>query len=136
MLLYGRTTWTLVKRFEKKFSQNYKRMLHAACCFEQILGAASHKTATVRPLTAHHANHQIKQTAYARYFWKSKDEFISIILQWITPHGDTSIGWPTKTYIHQLSVDTGCCLKDLPREKLIEMDGERVKGILAVGMPR
>ena len=32
----------------------------------------------------------------------------------IPKHGYISIGWPGKTYIHQLYADTGCCLEDLP----------------------
>ena len=35
------------------------------------------------------------------------------ILQWI--HGYVSTGWPEKTYIHRLCVDTGFLLEDFPR---------------------
>ena len=47
-----------------------------------------------------------------------------------------SVGQPTKTYIHQLCVDIGCCLDDLLRA-MTNRDGwrERVEGILAVTMP-
>ena len=47
MLLYGYTTWTSMKHLEKKLDGNYSRMLHSY--FEQILEAASHKTATEQP---------------------------------------------------------------------------------------
>ena len=34
---------------------------------------------------------------------------------WTSTHGHTSAGRPTKTYIHQLCVDTGFPLEDLSR---------------------
>ena len=30
-------------------------------------------------------------------------------------YGHPTIGWPARSYIHHLCVDTGCSLKDLPR---------------------
>ena len=45
---------------------------------------------------------------------RSTDKFISnVLLQWTPIHGHTGVGWPAKTYIHQLCVDTGCRLEDL-----------------------
>ena len=41
-------------------------------------------------------------------------------------HGNTSVGQPAKTYIHQLCADTGCCLK----QKLIGTDGETLYFLL------
>ena len=49
-----------------------------------------------------HHTIKVKQAWYTRYCWSSKDELISDILLWTTTHGHTSIGWPVKTYIHQL----------------------------------
>ena len=36
-------------------------------------------------------------------------------LQWILTHYDTSVGQPTKIYIHQLCMDTECHLENLSR---------------------
>ena len=47
ILLYGRTTWTLTKRIEKKLDGNLHK--NAARNIEQVLEAAHHKAAAVRP---------------------------------------------------------------------------------------
>ena len=54
ILLYGCTTSILTKRIEKKLDGNYTRMLRP---IEQVLKAAPHKTAAVRPSTTHHENY-------------------------------------------------------------------------------
>ena len=43
----------------KTYEDKFWRHLHknAACNIEQVLGAAPHKTATVRPPTTHHKNY-------------------------------------------------------------------------------
>ena len=56
ILLYGCTTWTLAKRMEKKLDGNYTRMF--ASNIEQVLEAATHKAAAVRPPTTHLENYQ------------------------------------------------------------------------------
>ena len=53
--LYGRTSWTITKRLEKKFDGNY-----SVCYLHQILGATPYKTAFRRPLTFHLINHPSK----------------------------------------------------------------------------
>ena len=50
--LYGFTTWTLTKRIEKK--QSHKNPVND---IEQVLEAAPHKAAAVRPPTTHHENY-------------------------------------------------------------------------------
>ena len=52
ILLYGCTTWTLIKRMERKLDGNYTRMLLA------ILNKSwrQHRTVAVRPLSNHHEN--------------------------------------------------------------------------------
>ena len=81
------------------------------CCmlFKQILEAASHKKATVWPLTSLLTNHPTKMT---KTCWRSKDKLISDILQWTPTHGHTSVGQPTKTYIHQFWADAGLAKSD------------------------
>ena len=67
MLLYGRTTWTLTKRLEKKLDGNYTRMLVQ---FEQVLEVTHHKTTAVRPPTTYHENYK-RRTRHAVHCWKS-----------------------------------------------------------------
>ena len=57
-------------------------------CFEQILEAASYKTAAVRLLTSHLTNSSSK---VSKTYWRSKDELISDVLQ-ILIHGQTIVG--------------------------------------------
>ena len=56
---------------------------------------------------------QIKWTRHAGHCWRSKDELISDILLWTPSHGRASVGWPARTYLQQLCMDTGFSLKDL-----------------------
>ena len=72
-----------------------KKNLTDITTFGQILEAAPHKTAVVWPLSFHFTNYQ------------SKTNKICWTLLKISLHGHTSVGKPSKTYIHQLSVDTG-----------------------------
>ena len=58
---------------------------------------------------------QIRHTRYAGHCWRSKDKLISDVFPW-TPFTQTykSCTQPTRTYLQQLSTDTGCSLEDLP----------------------
>ena len=58
---------------------------------------------------------RVRRTRHTGHCWRSKDELISDVLLWKPAHGHASVGRPTKTYIDQLCVDTGCCIEDLPR---------------------
>ena len=64
---------------------------NAACCFEQILEATPHKTAAVRPLTSHLANHpsKMKKTYWAHQCWlTSKDLHSSALCEhWVQSRG-------------------------------------------------
>ena len=85
------------------------------CCFEQILEAALYKTAAVRPLISHLAKQRKKgEQDMLGTAGKSKDQFISDVLQWTHKHGHTSFGRSAKTCIHQLCVDSGYGLRNLP----------------------
>ena len=57
---------------------------------------------------------QIRRTRHAGHCWKSKDKLISDVLLWNPAHGRVKAVRPTRTYIQQLCVDTGCSLEDLP----------------------
>ena len=76
---------------------------------------------------------QIRRTRYAEHY--CKDELIRDVRLWTPMHGCTSVGWPARTYIHQLYADTGCSLEDLP----YTMDAsdrwrEKFKEFLAISM--
>ena len=57
-LLYGCTTHTATKCLEKKALLELHK--YNECCFEQILEAAPHKTASVRQLISHLTDHPSK----------------------------------------------------------------------------
>ena len=132
ILLYGCTTWTLIKWLEKKLDGNYTRMLGAILnkswrqhlTRHQLYGHLPPITKTILVRRARHAGH----------CWRSKDELVSDVLLWTPTYGQAKAGWPARTYIQQLCEDTGCNPEDLPeamndREKWREM----VKDIRAGG---
>ena len=55
ILLYGRTTWTLRKRIEKKLDSKYTK--NVASNLEQVLAATPHEALTVRPPASYHKNY-------------------------------------------------------------------------------
>ena len=58
---------------------------------------------------------RIRQTRHAGHCGRSEDELICDIFLGIPTHECTCVGWAVKNYIHQLCLDTRCCLEDLPR---------------------
>ena len=133
ILLYGRTTWTLTKRLEKKLDGNYTRMLRA------ILNKSRRHYPTRHQLYGHlppiTKTIQVRRTRHARHCWRSRDELISDLLLWTPAYGQAKAGWPARIYIQQLCEDTGWSPDDQPeamndREKL----RERVRDIRARGM--
>ena len=54
--------------------------------------------------------------------WSDKGELIRDLLLWTPTYGRTNVGRPVKSYMNQLSVDTGCSLEDLP-EAMDSRDG-------------
>ena len=132
ILLYGCTTWTLTKRLEKKLDGNYTRMLRA------MLNKSLRQQPTKHKLYGHllpiMKTIQARRTRPAGHSWKSKDELISDVFLWTLAFGQAKAGRPTRTYIRQLSEDTGCSPEDLPeamndREKWLK----RVRDIRADG---
>ena len=132
ILLYGCTTWTLTKRLKKKLDGNYTRMLRAILnkCWRQY--PTRHQLyGNLPPITK---TIQVRRARHAEHCWRSKDELVSDVLLWILTYGQAKAGRPARTYIQQLSEDTGCNSEDLPeamndREKWREM----VKDIRAGG---
>ena len=135
ILLYGCTTWTLTKRMEKKLDGNYTRMLRA------ILNKSWRQHSTKQQLYGHlppiTKTVKIRRTRHAGHCWRSRDELIRDVLQWIPSHGRAKAGRPARIYILQLCVDRGCSPEDLPEG----MNGrewwwERVRDIRADGTTR
>ena len=93
----------------KKLDGNYTRMLQA------ILNKSWKQHPMKKQLYGHLAPiskaNKIRQTRYVEHCWRSKDKFISDILQWTHTHGHGSVGQPARTYLHQFCVDTGCNLE-------------------------
>ena len=57
---------------------------------------------------------QVRRTRHAGHCWRSRDELISDVLLWTPTYGRAKAGRPARTYLQQLSEDTGCCPEDLP----------------------
>ena len=111
ILLYGCTTWMLIKRLEKKLDGNYTRMLRA------ILNKSWRQHPTRHQLYGHlppiTKTIQVSRARHAGHCWR--DELIRDVLLWTPTHGRAKAGRPARTYIQQLCEDTGCCPEDLPR---------------------
>ena len=111
ILLYGCTTWTLIKRLEKKLDGNYTRMLRAILnkswrqhpTKHQLYGYQQPITKTIK----------FRRTRHAGQCWRSRDELISDVLLWTPTYGQAKAGRPARTYIQQLCEDTGCSTEDL-----------------------
>ena len=58
---------------------------------------------------------QVRRTRHAGHCWRSKDELISDVLLWTPAYGQAKAGRPARTYIQQLSEDTGCNSEDPPK---------------------
>ena len=78
ILLYGCTSWVLMKRMEKNLDGNYRRMLWA------ILNKSWKQHPTKQLLYGHLSpitkTIQVRWTRHAGYCWISRDELISNIL--------------------------------------------------------
>ena len=126
ILLYGCTTLTLTKRLKKKLDSNYNllwailnkswRQQHTK---QQQYGHLPPTTKTI----------QVRRTRHAGHCWRSRDELISDVLQWIPSYGRAKAGRPTLTYIQQLCEDKGCNPEDLQKRWMIERSGEIGSGI-------
>ena len=106
------TTWTLTKWLEKKLDGNYTRMLRA------ILNKSWRKHPTRHHLYGHlppmTKTIEVRRTRHVGHCWRSRDELISDVLPWNPTYGREKAGRPARTYIQQLSENTGCSPEDLP----------------------
>ena len=110
-------------RLEKKLDGNYTRMLRATLNKSWRKHPTRHKLyGHLPPITK---TIQVRRT---RHEGRSRDKFISDVLQWTPTYGRAKAGRPARTYIQQLCEDTGCSPEDLPaamsdREKCRERSG-------------
>ena len=112
ILLYGCTTWTLLKRLEKKLDGNYTRMLRAILNKSWLQHPTNYQLCGLLPPIT--KTIQVRRTRHAGLCWRSRDELISYVLQWTPTYGRAKVGRPARTYIQQLCEDTGCSSEDLP----------------------
>ena len=130
ILLYGCTTWTLTKRLEKKIDGNYTRMLRA------ILNKSWWQHHTRHQLYGHlppiTKTIQVRRTRHAEHCWSSRNELISDELLLTPTYGRAKAGRPARTYIQQLSENTGCSPEDM-QEAMNDREKwrERVRDIRA-----
>ena len=121
----------LTKRREKKLDENCIRILWA------ILKKSWKQHPSKQQLYGHQTPIftaiQIRWTRHAEHSWGSKNEIVSDVLLWIPAHRFASVGRPTRPYLQQLCMDTGCSLEDLPeamndQDEKRERERERVCG--------
>ena len=112
ILLYGCTTWTLIKRLEKKLDGNYTRMLRAVLNKSWRQHPTKHQLYGHLPLIT--KTIQVRRTRHAGHCWRSRYELISDVLLWTPTCGRAKAGHPARTYIQQLCEDKGCSHEDLP----------------------
>ena len=106
ILLYGCTTWTVIKRMEKRLDGNYTRILRV------VLNKSwtQHPTKHLSPKLS-----KLKRIRHPGHCWRSRDKFRSDILLWTPSHGRVKAGRLARTYIPHLCADTECSIEDLPR---------------------
>ena len=115
---------------EKKLDGNYTRMLWA------ILNKSRRQHSTKKQLYGHQPpiteTIKVRRTRPAGHCWRSKDELIRDVLLLTPSEGRAKTGWPARTYIQQLCVDTGCNPEDKP-EAMDDRERwrERVRNIYA-----
>ena len=135
IMLYECTSWTLIKRLEKKIDGIYTRMLRA------ILNKSWRQHPTKQQLYGHllpiTKTIQARRTRHAGHCWRCRDDLISDVLLWTPTYVRAKAGRPAQTYIQQLCENTGCSPEDLSvamndRDKW----RERVRDIRASGMTR
>ena len=123
ILLYGCTTWTLIKHIEKKLDRNCTRML------QTILNKSWKQHPTKQQLYGHlppiAKTIHIRWTRYVRHCWRSKDELINNVLLWTPSRRCASVGRPTRTYLQWFCRDVGCSLEEAidNRDKWQESQG-------------
>ena len=131
LLLYGCTTWTLIKRTERKLDGSCTRMLrvvlnHSWRQYHTKQHLYGHLPAILKTI-------QIRRARHAGHCWTSKGALISDVLLWTRSYGRARVVWPIRTY-QQLCTDTGCSMEELTKA-MDDRDEwqERVREICASG---
>ena len=112
VLVYGSVSWTLTSTLEKRIDGAFTRMLRTALnkswtdhlTNAELYGCIPHVSSTIRE----------QRLRFAGHCWRSKNEICSEVLLWEPLQGKRSRGRPRKTYIDQLTADTGYNKEDLP----------------------
>ena len=116
----GCTTWTLTKRMEKRQDGKCTKMLRC------ILNKSWKQHLTKQQLCGHRPpiskTIQISRTRHA--VGEAKTNSLVTFSLLTLSYRRASVGRPTRTYLQQLCMNTGCSLEDLP-EAMIELNGER-----------
>ena len=112
VLLYGSTTWTLTKKLEKKINGTYTRMLRV--CLNILWNQHPTKKLLYGNLPPVTETIKERRLRFAGHCHRSKEELAGITLLWQPMHGYTTVGRPYRTYIDQLTDDTGHLLEELP----------------------
>ena len=100
---------------------------NATSCIEQILGASSTKQQLYGHQLPISKTVHIRQTWHVGHCWSTKDELISNVLLYTSSHGRASgARRPARTYLQQLSANTGFSREDLPGV-MDDRDGWRVR---------
>ena len=132
ILLYGCTSWTLIKRLEKKLDGNYTRMLRPILKKSWQQHPTRHQLyGHLHPITK---TIKVRRTRHAGHCWRSMDELISDVLLSTPTYGRAKAGRPARTYIQQLYEDTVCSPGHLPEAMNDRVKWrERVRDIRASG---
>ena len=112
ILLYGCTTWTLIKRQQKKIDGNYTKMPRSILNKSWRQHPTKHQLYSHLPPTT--KTIQVRRTRHAGHCWRSREELISNVLLWTPSYGRTKAGRSARTYIQQLCEDTRCSPEDQP----------------------
>ena len=112
ILLYGFTTWKLIKCMGEKLDGNCTRMLWA------ILNKSWRQHPTKQQLYSHlppiTKTIKMRQTRHAGHCWRNRDGLNSDVFLWTPSYGRAKVGRPARNFIQQLCDDTGCSSEDLP----------------------
>ena len=123
--------WPLFLFFLVASILNYRQL-------RAILNKSWRQHLTKQPLYSHlpliTKTIQIRRTRHTGHRWRSRDGLISDVLLWSLSHGRAKAGRPARTYIQQLSANTGCSREDQP-EAVDNREGwqERVRDMCADG---
>ena len=118
VLLYGANTWTLTKTLSKKLDGTYTRMLRAALNVSWKQHLTNKELYRYLPCVTETIRE--RRLRFSGHCVRSKDEVIHQLILWEPSHGKRSRGRPPRTFIQQLTEDTG-----LEKDELKTAMGDR-----------